>query len=319
MPISETGKMICRKFTEWCLGYMRDEDVDGDGITVFVHPVYKFALLACKGAGQQKERLNSVFALCNTDGEYALEQLDDTVMDGVYIGTALLRYCGGKRSLSDRFISAFNTFHRPDDPLVRTLEESFVIAKLLEYKVNPNNSISFPNILPEDSADMRLLPPALATLVQWLRRIAAGGSSAASLSVSGAELTISVNSADDFAKEIVSVSKDTQELWLKRPKRPEEFIKQIENAAAEETVDVPEDISDIAAILEMGRREGESYFRENRKAREEAVFDPIDHIEIQPEEEEGGERGDPANNRYGMDPFRTMNVNEIFFHSTVIP
>lgn len=316
MSISETGKIIRSRFTDWCLEYMRNEDVDGDGITVFVHPAYKFTVLACKGPGKQKERLGSVFALCNTAGEYILEQLDDIIVEGVYIGTALLKYSGEKHSLSDRFVSAVSVFHHPDEPFVRTLDESFVIAKLLEYKVNANSSISFPNILPTENTDISILPPALSILNRWLQRIVAGGSSTASVSGSDSELTVSINAIDDFAKEIITVSKDTQELWLKRPKRPEEFIKQIKNMTAEEIMDTPEDISEGTDVLLMGRRESESYFKENKKAKEELQFDPLNNLDMQSESED---RNDLANNRYGMDPFRIMNVNEVFFHSMIIP
>lgn len=306
---------IYSRFTEWCIGYMRNPDTDPDGITVFIHPGYSIALLASKGPGQQKERLSAVFALCGRSGEYTLKDLDDIQVEGTYIGTALLRYTGRKRSLSDRYISAINTFHRPDEPLVRTLDESFIIAKLLEYKLYPGGSIGFPDILPDGETVSSCLPPALQRLNTWLGRIVSGGSSTASLSDSDSELVIAVQSPEDFAAEFIAVTRDTQELWFKRPRRPEELLAQLKRMTDEEILDAPDDISDGVAVLGMGKRESEAYFRDRRENKEDNAFDPLNTLVMTQDQDD---RNDLANNRFGMDPFRMMNVNEIFFHSTII-
>ena len=42
-------------------------------------------------------------------------------------------------------------------------------------------------------------------------------------------------------------------------------------------------------------------------------------VEAVPTGQDGeNDRNDLANNRFGMDPFRQMNVDEIFFHSTIL-
>lgn len=318
MAAAEAIQKIYDRFEEYCAEYMGGEDADSVGVTVIVHPMYRLTAVASKGLSPQKDRLGSVMSLFSQDYYTAVRIKDIKDASGCgFTGIAVMKEKGGGGT-AERFLRAVSTFHRPDEELLRTVDESFAVAKLMEYEVLQNGEIRIPDTLPQTCTDVAdRLPEAVLKLNKWLEVLLSGGSSTASVRRADRGLVISPfpESAADFAREFITVLKDTQELWLKRPRRENEFLAQLKNAMSEEKIEILEEAEESSKVLEMGRRESESYFRTKKEKGGGTDFDPLDMLEMTPEHDG---RNDPMNNRFGMDPFRRMNVNEIFFHSTVL-
>lgn len=318
MAQGETVQQVYERFSEYCAGYMQGEDADTTGITVIIHPMYRLIALASKGPFLQKERLGravNLFAAENYEPR-AVKDIPDLSGSGMYTGVVLLRDKSEIFNASQRYLNAVKTFHRPHEELLKTIDESFVMAKLMEYEVLQNGDIRIAETqVPESAGDG--LPPSVTRLNGWLDLIASGGSSTCSLrhTEKRVVLTPMPGALREFSRELIAVMKDTQDLWARRPKREEELVSLIEAALSSEKVDIPEEAEETSKILSMGRRESDSYFRERREHSAEEEFDPLNMLEAVPVQ---GRHNDLANNRFGMDPFRRMNVNEIFFFSEVL-
>ena len=318
MAQSESARRLYERFGEYCAEYMRGEDVDVTGVTVIVHPMYRLVAIASKGPFLQKERLGRIVSLFSGDDYEAcpIKDIPDLSGSGEYIGTAILKEKTGSSNAASRFLKAVSVFHRPEEELLKTIDESFVMAKLMEFEVLQSGEILIPETRVPDAAGGSL-PPSIERLNAWLELIASGGSSTCVLRNSDRRIVLSPfpESVGIFAREFIAVMKDTQDLWVRRPKREDELVSQIEAALSAEKIEAPEEAEEASGILSMGRRESESYFRDKKDRPAEADFDPLDMLDMTPEQ---NGRNDLTNNRFGMDPFRRMNVNEIFFHSTVL-
>lgn len=318
MARSESAQRLYENFGEYCAEYMRGEDVDVTGVTVIVHPMYRLVAVAAKGPFLQKERLGRIVSLFAGDDYEAcpIKDIPDLSGSGEYIGTVILKEKTGSSNAASRFLKAVSVFHRPEEELLKTIDESFVMAKLMEYEVLQSGEIMIPETRVPNAAGGSL-PPSIERLNAWLELIASGGSSTCVLRNSDRRIVLSPfpESVGIFAREFIAVMKDTQDLWVKRPKREDELVSQIEAAVSTEKIEVPEEAEEASGILSMGRRESESYFRDKKDRPAESSFDPLDMLDMTPEQDG---RNDLSNNRFGMDPFRRMNVNEIFFHSTVL-
>lgn len=317
----ESIQQIYDVFIEYCIKYMKGTDIDSVGVTVIVHPMYKLTAIASKGSFPQKERLGRIISLFSHEAytNFQIRDTPDLSIDGNYIGVAIMKEINTTYSVTDRFLSTIEVFHRPSEELLKTIDESFMIAKLMEYKVLPSGELQIPDISIAKTQHLdKRIPEVLLNFNNWIERLMSGGSSTANIRKTNHGLIISPlpNEIKNFSKDFIAILKETQELWLKRPKREEELVAQLESALSEEKIEIPEDIEESSKVLDMSKRESEVYFREKKIKDEDLDFDPLNTLEMSIDQEE---RNDLANNRFGMDPFRRMNVNDIFFHSTVIP
>lgn len=320
MAISESAQKIYDRFSDYCAEYMRGEDIDSLGVTVIVHPVYKLTAIASKGSFPQKDRLGRIVSEFSqeTYTDCQLKNIPDISGEGNFIGVAVMKEDRGMSDTAGRFLKAIETFHRPAEELLKTIDESFVIAKLMEYEVLQNGEVWVPDTFTvgTDNTSTKI-PGDLISFNKWLAILLSGGSSTASIRKTKRGFIISpkADALENFSKDFISIMKETQGLWLKRPKRAEELKAQLEIAISEEKIEIPEEAEESSKVLGMGKRESEVFFREKRTKEEELNFDPFNTLTVQASKED---RNDFANNRFGMDPFRQMNVNEIFFHSMII-
>lgn len=235
---STYDNVVC-PFSDYCFKAMDENsgaDIDRSGAVVILDPRTRLLMLIKTGICEQSKTLmEKVRSLADKD-RYRIVSCSDVLYNGRYISAVLLNHAHRNECLAERFKVALDTFYAPDDEILHTYDESFHIAKLMEYNVNVHGGITMPAPCARNfeirSSYLSRFPEALTNYIKIYGTIIHGSAEAIIGIPDGCNISCEPSDKTNetrkyFANNMVMLFHKTAALWAKRPLRPETLLKEI--------------------------------------------------------------------------------------------
>lgn len=326
---------IENNFYDYCRQYSERDDIDKDGVMVVLEPNTGLVMLMLCNITPQSSILKEICEMYGKDAGYTSCAFKDiTYKDGQFLGLLLLTGPKELHDITSRFISMKKTFHHPEDSRLKTIDDSFHIARMLTYAVDHHGDIvveAQPISNKQDLRDpyLKEIPYDLQMLDKWTKYICSGlaqEDNAYIKVIDNADNTTTFTHTNEITKarfaEIMTsdMFARSKGLWKECPLRSAALLKQIEKSMECEdmTTDFAQGAEIRAEVSMMDKSESARHCKEVLEDQEKVGGKTAQMLfrEVMESEKEK-EQAAPSLYK-NLIAYRDMNVDDIFFHSEIL-
>lgn len=307
-------------------------DIDRSGATLILHPEERLCILASANITEQYSVLDGIVGKYAGD-RYKTGPKFQKVLDDGCVSAVILYEINELWNVTERMQMLMDTFYKPDDPELMTVPASFMTVPLMNYDITMHGGISMKKIL--NAPDVQIpyfdiMPPEIKMADSWTKKTLDGENKGVSAYEEKEDIVFSPINGDlqTFSKAMTGFFYDSRALWSKIQTRPTALINEIR--AVLEPVEAPleyDEAADKRGVISNIRDKHKAEEAINKLTAESISPEDADRKSIEyfisklPSKSEmlGEDKKSTKQMQQigSLEPYFNMNVDRIFFHSTI--